>query len=195
MDNTKFACCTLSNGDEWHLEWKREGDLRMVLIPLEKLREKHPASGTDEWHVVLKFGKEFLVGQFYFVSIQFPDVVEAAEEATRQAEIAEWVPPMSVVMGAVHVIRALFLESSLPHGSHEAMDYAGHPDRGDYRGFAALHDRCDANMLLPIGEDTYDPSNEAQAKWLCEVMDEVTRYLILRFDQSPMPAPRQKGGQ
>lgn len=32
--------------------------------------------------------------------------------------------------------------------SMEDIAYAGDPARKDYRGFAALHDRCDANELL-----------------------------------------------
>lgn len=31
--------------------------------------------------------------------------------------------------------------------------YAAHPDRGEFRGFAALHDLFDANMMLPVGEE------------------------------------------
>ena len=49
----------------------------------------------------------------------------------------EWEP----TEGAWHIFTKL---------SDEDIQYAGDPARGQYRGFAALHDRMDANMLLPM---------------------------------------------
>ena len=37
--------------------------------------------------------------------------------------------------------------------SLDDMEYALDPERGEYRGFAALHDRHDANMFLPRADD------------------------------------------
>lgn len=45
----------------------------------------------------------------------------------------------------------------------------------------ALHDRCDANTLLP-GCEEFDAANEQQIAWMNEVMAEVSRYLILRHE-------------
>lgn len=145
----KFARCVLPNGDEWHLYWTKAGQEYRILIPIEKLREAnvdfHSTSGN--WYPVdglQPVGKEVTLlnaGPFPFIEIHFPkaevDFIKSIDDdLTRQQEIVEWVPPMSVVMGAVAVIHNLFAESSLPHGACEAMDYAGHPDRGNYRGFA-----------------------------------------------------------
>lgn len=44
----------------------------------------------------------------------------------------------------------------------QMIAYASDPARGDYRGFAALHDLCDANMLLPL----YDDCPEEFAGWM-----------------------------
>ena len=43
-------------------------------------------------------------------------------------------------MAAVQIMKTLSVEDIL---------YASDPARGEYKGFAALHDLCDANMLLP----------------------------------------------
>jgi len=45
----------------------------------------------------------------------------------------------------------------------ELMAYAKSPARGSDRGFAALHDRCDANMLLPTRADKGDDTNYLNA--------------------------------
>lgn len=78
-----------------------------------------------------------------------------------------WVPPMEVAAGAAAVMAQLTLED---------IAYAGDPERGEYRGFAALHDRCDANMLLPGAEDC--SGGDAQIDWLNLVMESVSLRII-----------------
>lgn len=58
----------------------------------------------------------------------------------------------------------------------EAHAYAAHPNRGEYVGFAALHDLCDANMLLP-GAEWLPANDDAALEFHHAVMDEVTRLL------------------
>jgi hypothetical protein len=55
--------------------------------------------------------------------------------------------------------------------------YARDKARGNYRGFAALHDKCDANMLLPAVEE-FNGNSEAQCRFHNAVMDEVTRRIL-----------------
>lgn len=50
---------------------------------------------------------------------------------------------MSVLEGTDYVMKQL---------SKEEIEYACDQRRGDYRGFAALQDLMDANMLLPLTE-------------------------------------------
>lgn len=59
----------------------------------------------------------------------------------------------------------------------EWLHYAASPERGEYRGFAALHDKCDANMLLPFAETTDDRQGPLTNFWNA-VMDEVKRRII-----------------
>jgi hypothetical protein len=83
---------------------------------------------------------------------------------------------MSVSQGAVHVMSQL---------SKDDIAYAADPARGEYRGFAALHDRMDANMLLPFADDPDvladdDTWADEYAKWTSfanAVMDEVSRRI------------------
>lgn len=51
--------------------------------------------------------------------------------------------------------------------------------RGEYRGFAALHDLCDANMLLPLSaDDSGVPAcNEAYVDFCNAVMAEFDRLI------------------
>lgn len=78
---------------------------------------------------------------------------------------------MTVRDAAEHIISKLVPEE---------IAYAGSKERGQYRGFAALHDHCDANMLIPGAED-YDAGNEAQTAWMNAVMDEVTAIIVTAF--------------
>lgn len=81
---------------------------------------------------------------------------------------------MSVAQGADHVMSQL---------SKDDIAYAADPARGEFRGFAALHDRMDANMLLPFADDPDVLANDdtwadEHAKWTSfanAVMDEVSR--------------------
>lgn len=52
--------------------------------------------------------------------------------------------PMTIQEGADHVLAQL-----TPY----QREYASNPHRGQYRGFPALHDLFDANMLLPHAEE------------------------------------------
>jgi len=84
---------------------------------------------------------------------------------------------MSVAQGADHVMSQL---------TSANIAYAADPARGQYRGFAALHDIMDANMLLPFAEDE---DLLAFAKWTNfanAVMDEVSRRILA---QPPPSAP------
>jgi hypothetical protein len=66
--------------------------------------------------------------------------------------------------------------------SIHAMDYAGDPRRGEQRGFAALHDLMDANMLLPQQEE-----HESMDGWLLHmnrVIALVTKLLIQEWEHT-----------
>lgn len=81
---------------------------------------------------------------------------------------------MSVAQGADHVMSQL---------APDQVAYAADPARGEYRGFAALHDLLDANMLLPFADDLLEDDDEWPAeymKWQVfadAVMDEVSRRI------------------
>ena len=83
---------------------------------------------------------------------------------------------MSVAQGADHVMSQL---------TPDQIAYAADPARGEYRGFAALHDEMDANMLLPFADDPDvladdDTWADEHAKWTSfanAVMDEVSRRI------------------
>lgn len=67
--------------------------------------------------------------------------------------------------------------------SREDIEYAADAARGKYRGFAALHDRMDANMILPFAEDdsVWDPAGGLTKEYVSfanAVMDEVSRRII-----------------
>jgi len=79
---------------------------------------------------------------------------------------------MSVSEGADFVMANL---------SREDIEYAADPARGEYRGFAALHDRMDANMILPFADDDStwtDTDNGEYAVFANAVMDEVSRRIL-----------------
>lgn len=83
---------------------------------------------------------------------------------------------MSVAQGAAFVMSQL---------SPEQVAYAADPARGEFRGFAALHDLLDANTTLPfydVAEGGVDQEDDAgEAAWLAfahAVMDEVDRRII-----------------
>ena len=65
---------------------------------------------------------------------------------------------MSVAQGAEHAIRTL---RGFSRKWQDWIAYAASHERGQYRGFAALHDKCDANMLLPFAEDCLTTDEEA----------------------------------
>lgn len=60
--------------------------------------------------------------------------------------------------------------------SDEAIAYAANVKRGEFRGFAALHDLCDANMLLPNAN--HWTWSDAQVELANAVAAEVTRLLL-----------------
>jgi len=81
---------------------------------------------------------------------------------------------LSVVEGA---------EFAMAQLNREDIEYAADPARGKYRGFEALHDRMDANMILPfINQDSIwidGGISEEYALFANAVSDEVTRRIIL----------------
>lgn len=63
--------------------------------------------------------------------------------------------------------------------SAEQIEYAADPERGQYRGFAALHDLMDANMLIPFAEGGMADENRDEFFLFANaVMDEVSRRII-----------------
>jgi hypothetical protein len=78
---------------------------------------------------------------------------------------------MTVFEGARHVRDRLTLKQ---------MAYASAKSRGKYRGFAALHDVCDANMLLPFSED-FRPTAK-QIEFYNAVMQYLTAWLIADYE-------------
>jgi len=79
---------------------------------------------------------------------------------------------MTIEQGVAHVVGQLSTADVL---------YAGSPARGEFRGFAALHDRMDANMLLPgtcPGEDVEHEHSDAWCAFANRVMNEVTARII-----------------
>ena len=74
---------------------------------------------------------------------------------------------MKVQTGVAWVIRQL---------KHDDMLYAGDIARGEYRGFAAIGDSCDHNMLLPFS-NTFTNSDE-QIAFYSEVIAGVSEVLI-----------------
>lgn len=59
--------------------------------------------------------------------------------------------------------------------------YAGDKARGEYRGFAALHDLMDANMLLPYTAKFSSSDEHALAYWT-KLMNQVTIVLCNIWD-------------
>ena len=70
----------------------------------------------------------------------------------------------TLAQGVAHVVAQL---------TPEMIAYANDPQRGEYKGFAALHDLCDANMLLPIRGGFVDPSDQQETDYLNAVMEGV----------------------
>jgi len=66
--------------------------------------------------------------------------------------------------------------------SQDDIEYAADSARGGYRGFAALHDRMDANMILPFAEDASiwndDGILEEYVSFANAVSDEVSRRIL-----------------
>lgn len=61
--------------------------------------------------------------------------------------------------------------------SREDIEYATDPARGEYRGFAALHDRMDANMILPFADTDAADDMANYLPFANAVMDEVSRRM------------------
>lgn len=79
---------------------------------------------------------------------------------------------MTVQSGVLYVLRQL---------KEIDIDYAGNPDRKEYRGFAALHDKMDANMLLPFTEE-FDSEDIDLLTFYEQIMAGVTTYLCELWD-------------
>ncbi len=71
-------------------------------------------------------------------------------------------------------------EKAMSQLSQAEIAYAKSPKRGEYRGFAALHDLFDANDLLPVWEDARDDETALQAhvNYCNAVIDEITRRIL-----------------
>ncbi len=63
-----------------------------------------------------------------------------------------------------------------------AIKYAGDPDRGRFRGFAALHDLMDANKIVPFSDDYESPDDEFDA-FANAVTRETTALIIMMWDR------------
>ena len=74
---------------------------------------------------------------------------------------------MSIKEGVNHIFSPL---------SKEEILYANDPERGEFRGFAALHDLLDANMLLPFANKA--EINEEYIKFCNTVMDKFNDTLL-----------------
>ena len=71
----------------------------------------------------------------------------------------------------------------------DMVAYASSPERGEYRGFAALHDLCDANLLLPLSDGSGMLSGEALPAYtdFCNaVVSAVTAQLVARPKTPPL---------
>ena len=81
-----------------------------------------------------------------------------------------------------------FIYNNLPN---DHVEYAVAKERGEYRGFAALHDLCDANMLL-VNWVGHDVSSEANQKRANAIMDEVNKLLVPPVDEEVIQAIREE---
>lgn len=93
---------------------------------------------------------------------------------------------MTTEEGAAHVLGQLSMNDVI---------HAGSPVRAEYRGFAALHDVTDANMLLPGAEEVHDENDaraDAWGKFADAVMAAVTKRIVECFDGLP-ECPRCHG--
>lgn len=149
-------------------EWQDEGDETIEHVAREDSKGNRVAvtallgmGGLNPWNYV-----ELRMIERVEDYLNRPEIIAAINAP-------KWEPRLSVEVGADYVWSQL---------DRNDIAYAGDPERGEYRGFAALHDRCDANMLLPDAED-YDAGNEEQTLYLNRVMDEVSRRLIATWDE------------
>lgn len=94
----------------------------------------------------------------------------------RDIELVPDYKGMTVMEGAEHVIRTMRKWSK---DWQQWIAYANDPARGKYRGFAALHDKCDANMLLPFANDCV--MTDEETAFYTAVMSVVTE-MITRGD-------------
>lgn len=76
--------------------------------------------------------------------------------------------------------------------TNAAIAYAGNAARGNYRGFAALHDLCDANMILPGAEELEAQDDAALELWNT-TMSEVSALLIAHPAAQTEEKPLAKG--
>ena len=74
----------------------------------------------------------------------------------------------TLAQGVAHVVAQL---------TPADIAYAKDPQRGEYKGFAALHDLCDANMLLPIRGGFVDSSDQQETDYLNAVMEGINEYI------------------
>lgn len=74
---------------------------------------------------------------------------------------------ISTAQGVDHIFRQL--------GKEEIL-YANDPERGEYRGFSALHDLLDANMLLPFANEA--DINEEYINFCNAVMEQFNETLL-----------------
>lgn len=112
-------------------------------------------------------------------------------------------PPYSVKVAALKIYDQLTEADRL---------YADSPERGTYRGFAALHDLMDANMILPLANSaTLDLNDGGYVNWCNAIMDAVSLLIIegywktiygnrsanprAQFEYSPYRATLRKNGE
>lgn len=65
------------------------------------------------------------------------------------------------------------------------VKYAGDDARGEYRGFAALHDKCDANMLFPFAEE-HNAADASATEYYNLVMAGVSAVIVALNEKAPM---------
>jgi len=110
----------------------------------------------------------------------FSTVAESLTEARAQRDA--WIAERALEWDVAHVVGQLSMADVV---------YAGSPARGESRGFAALHDRTDANMLLPGAEDA-DPADEEWMARANRTIAAVTDRIVATFDGLP-ECPRCHG--
>lgn len=64
-----------------------------------------------------------------------------------------------------------------------AIAYAGHPERGEHRGFAALHDKMDANMLLPFADENHEDDIEEYTEFCNAAQAIVSEHIVELYER------------